>query len=150
MSSIEQPVEIDGDKLQQFVFRAVDEVRRRPPLNARLVMMGDKLDLYPNSTCVGSDYHHGSIETARRRAKEAGVADRVRFQIEPAAAYSGSGYDLVTMFDCLCDMGDPVGAARDQESTPDSAAPWKACVSPAFLVVTDYGSTDHNHGGGPQ
>lgn len=100
MSSIEHPVEIDGDKLQQFVFRAVDEVRRRPPLNARLVMMGDKLDLYPNSTCVGSDYHHGSIETARRRAKEAGVADRVRFQIEPAAAYSGSGYDLVTMFDC--------------------------------------------------
>jgi 2-polyprenyl-3-methyl-5-hydroxy-6-metoxy-1,4-benzoquinol methylase len=67
---------------------------------------------FPRSTFVGSDYHEGSIETARRRAREAGVADRVSFQIAPAAAYSGSGYDLVTMFDCLHDMGDPVGAAR--------------------------------------
>ena len=67
---------------------------------------------FPNSTFVGSDYHAGSIETARRRAAEAGVADRVRFEVAPAAAYTGDGYDLVTMFDCLHDMGDPVGAAR--------------------------------------
>ena len=38
---------------------------------------------FPNSTFVGSDYHEGSIETARRRAQEAGVADRVRFQVGP-------------------------------------------------------------------
>ena len=67
---------------------------------------------FPSSTFVGSDYHAGSIETARRRAAEAGVADRVRFEAAPAAAYTGEGYDLVTMFDCLHDMGDPVGAAR--------------------------------------
>ena len=67
---------------------------------------------FPNSTFAGSDYHAGSIETARRRAKEAGVADRVRFEAAPAAAYTGEDYTLVTMFDCLHDMGDPVGAAR--------------------------------------
>jgi 2-polyprenyl-3-methyl-5-hydroxy-6-metoxy-1,4-benzoquinol methylase len=78
---------------------------------------------YPNSTFVGSDYHEGSIETARERAKEAGVADRVSFQIAPAAAYAGAEYDLVTMFDCLHDMGDPVGATRHVHSTlkPDGA-----------------------------
>src|SRR3984957_18797588 len=67
---------------------------------------------YPKSTFVGSDYHEGSIETARLRATEAGVADRVRFETAPAAAHPGTGYHLVTMFDCLHDMGDPVGAAR--------------------------------------
>ena len=67
---------------------------------------------YPQSKFVGSDYHEGSIETARRRAQEAGVADRVRFETGDAASDRGEGYDLVTMFDCLHDMGDPVGAAR--------------------------------------
>ncbi len=67
---------------------------------------------YPNSTFLGSDYHEGSIATARRRAHEAGVADRVRFETTPAAAAPGENFDLVTMFDCLHDMGDPVGAAR--------------------------------------
>ncbi len=67
---------------------------------------------YPASTFVGSDYHAGSIETARERAQAAGVGDRIRFEAVPAAAIPGEGYDLVTMFDCLHDMGDPVGAAR--------------------------------------
>jgi SAM-dependent methyltransferase len=67
---------------------------------------------FPESTFVGSDYHDGSIETARRRAEEAGVSDRVTFEIAPAAEHPGKDYDLVTMFDCLHDMGDPVGAAR--------------------------------------
>jgi SAM-dependent methyltransferase len=76
---------------------------------------------FPRSTFVGSDYHAGSIETARERAKEAGVADRVRFETAPAAAHPGEGYALVTMFDCLHDMGDPVGAARHvrQALAPD-------------------------------
>jgi SAM-dependent methyltransferase len=76
---------------------------------------------FPNSTFAGSDYHDGSIETARQRAAEAGVADRTRFEAEPAASYSGTGYDLVTMFDCLHDMGDPAGAARHvrQSLAPD-------------------------------
>ena len=67
---------------------------------------------FPRSTFVGSDYHEGSIETARTRGEKAGVGDRVRFETTPAAAHAGDGYDLVTMFDCLHDMGDPVGAAR--------------------------------------
>jgi 2-polyprenyl-3-methyl-5-hydroxy-6-metoxy-1,4-benzoquinol methylase len=79
---------------------------------------------FPNSTFVGSDYHEGSIATARQRAQEAGVADRVRFETAPAAAYSGGGYDLVTMFDCLHDMGDPVGAARHVHDTIKSDGTW--------------------------
>jgi SAM-dependent methyltransferase len=67
---------------------------------------------FPNSTFVGFDYHEGSIATARQRAADAGVGERVRFEVAPAAAYSGHDYDLVTMFDCLHDMGDPVGAAQ--------------------------------------
>ena len=67
---------------------------------------------YPSSTFVGSDYHAGSIETARERADAAGVAERVRFDTVAAADIPGDGYDLVTMFDCLHDMGDPVGAAK--------------------------------------
>jgi 2-polyprenyl-3-methyl-5-hydroxy-6-metoxy-1,4-benzoquinol methylase len=79
---------------------------------------------FPNSTFVGSDYHDGSIETARSRAADAGVAARVRFEIEPSTAFSGTGYDLVTMFDCLHDMGDPVGAARHVRSALDPDGTW--------------------------
>ena len=79
---------------------------------------------FPNSTFVGSDYHEGSIATARQRAQEAGVADRVRFESAPAAAYGGAGYDLVTMFDCLHDMGDPVGAARHVRDTIKPDGTW--------------------------
>ncbi len=79
---------------------------------------------FPNATLVGSDYHEGSIATARERAAQAGVADRVSFQVAPAAAYTGAGYDLVTMFDCLHDMGDPVGAARHVRSTLKPDGTW--------------------------
>jgi 2-polyprenyl-3-methyl-5-hydroxy-6-metoxy-1,4-benzoquinol methylase len=79
---------------------------------------------FPNSTFVGTDYHHGSIETARRRARDAGVGDRVRFETAPASAYGGEGYDLVTMFDCLHDMGDPVGAARHVRGTLKPEGTW--------------------------
>ena len=71
---------------------------------------------FPNSTFVGSDYHEGSISAARERAEEAGVADRVTFVAASAADHPGDDYDLVTMFDCLHDMGDPVGAARHVRS----------------------------------
>ena len=67
---------------------------------------------YPRSEIVGFDYHPESIERARAAAEQAGVADRVSFEIATAKEYPGSGYDLVAMFDCLHDMGDPVGAAR--------------------------------------
>jgi SAM-dependent methyltransferase len=67
---------------------------------------------YPESRFVGFDYHDRSIEQANDRAREAGVADRVRFEVASAQDYPGTGYDLVTTFDCLHDMGDPVSAAR--------------------------------------
>jgi SAM-dependent methyltransferase len=67
---------------------------------------------FPRSRFVASDYHAESIEVARSRAVEAGVADQITFEVAPADAFSGTGYDLVTTFDALHDMGDPVGAAR--------------------------------------
>jgi len=67
---------------------------------------------FPRSTFIGSDYHAASIDTARERAAAADVADRVKFEILDARADHGERYELVTMFDCLHDMGDPVGAAR--------------------------------------
>jgi SAM-dependent methyltransferase len=67
---------------------------------------------FPNSEFSGFDYHPESIAVARERAEAAGVGDRIRFEAAPAKDFGGRGYDLVTMFDSLHDMGDPVGAAR--------------------------------------
>jgi SAM-dependent methyltransferase len=69
-------------------------------------------EAFPNSTFVGSDYHDGSIQTAKQRAAAAGVDERVTFTESAATASPGGGFDLVTMFDCLHDMGDPLGAAK--------------------------------------
>lgn len=69
-------------------------------------------EAYPRTVVVGSDYHTESIELARKRAAEAGLSDRVRFEVATAQTFTGTGYDLVTTFDCLHDMGDPLGAAR--------------------------------------
>jgi ubiquinone/menaquinone biosynthesis C-methylase UbiE len=66
---------------------------------------------YPRSTFVGFDYHDRSIEWARKTAAEAGVGDRCAFEVAPADAYPGEGYDLVAIFDALHDLGDPAGAA---------------------------------------
>ncbi len=67
---------------------------------------------FPNSRFFGFDYHAPSIEAARSAAVQAGVADRVSFAVATAKDYPANGYDLVCFFDCLHDMGDPVGAAR--------------------------------------
>jgi SAM-dependent methyltransferase len=76
---------------------------------------------FPTATFDGFDYHDGSIGTAREHAGSAGLGDRVRFAVAPAISYPGRDYDLVTMFDCLHDMGDPVGAASHvlQSLAPD-------------------------------
>jgi SAM-dependent methyltransferase len=66
---------------------------------------------YPRSEFVGFDYHASSIEHARAAVEAAGLDGRARFEVAPAKGYPGRGYDLVCMFDCLHDMGDPVGAA---------------------------------------
>jgi SAM-dependent methyltransferase len=64
---------------------------------------------YPSSTVIGFDAHEGSIDAARKRAVDAGLADRVRFEVASAATFNGR-YDLICFFDCLHDMGDPAGA----------------------------------------
>ena len=78
-------------------------------LGASTILMARE---YPASRFTGSDYHDGSIALARKRASDAGVADRVGFEVASASSFSGTGYDPVATFDCLHDMGDPLAAAR--------------------------------------
>jgi 2-polyprenyl-3-methyl-5-hydroxy-6-metoxy-1,4-benzoquinol methylase len=66
---------------------------------------------FPNSTFIGLDYHEASIVVARRRAEAAGVSHQTTFIVAEATELAAQEFDLVTMFDCLHDMGDPVGAA---------------------------------------
>jgi 2-polyprenyl-3-methyl-5-hydroxy-6-metoxy-1,4-benzoquinol methylase len=79
---------------------------------------------YPNSAIVGFDYHAPSIELARQRAADAGVAERVRFEVAKAKEYPGNDYDFVTFFDCLHDMGDPKGAAAHVRETLKANGTW--------------------------
>lgn len=67
---------------------------------------------FPHSAITGCDPHVASIDVARKRAAEAGVADRVRFEIAAAQDFPGTGYELICIFDAFHDMGDPPGAAR--------------------------------------
>jgi SAM-dependent methyltransferase len=78
-------------------------------LGASTVLMAQA---YPRARVVGSDYHDASIELARKHSVDAGVADRATFELASAQSFTGTGYDLVTSFDCLHDMGDPLGAAE--------------------------------------
>lgn len=66
---------------------------------------------FPNSRFYGFDYHEKSIEAARESARRNGVDDRVTFEVASAKNFPGRDYDLVAVFDCLHDMGDPIGAA---------------------------------------
>lgn len=66
---------------------------------------------FPEARITGFDFHEPSVTTARARAEEAGTADRVTFEVADAKSYQGT-FDLICFFDCLHDMGDPVGAAR--------------------------------------
>ncbi len=85
---------------------------------------------YPASTVTGFDYHGPSIEAARRRAADAGLAGRVSFEVAAAADFPGADYDLVAIFDALHDMPDPLGAARHIR---ESLAP-----GGTFLLVEPY------------
>lgn len=69
-------------------------------------------EAFPNSEIAGFDYHTASIDTARKRAADAGVGARVSFEVASAQDFPGTGYDLVCIFDALHDMGDPLGAAH--------------------------------------
>ncbi|HEY2436696.1 MAG TPA: class I SAM-dependent methyltransferase [Solirubrobacteraceae bacterium] len=81
-------------------------------------------EAFPRSEFVGFDYHEASIEQARHIALKAGLADRVSFEVAPAKGYPGDGYDFVAMFDCLHDMGDPVGAAAHVAKSLDANGTW--------------------------
>jgi hypothetical protein len=67
---------------------------------------------FPNSRFFGFDYHDKSIEAARESAERNGVAGRVTFEVSKAKEFPGKDYDLVAVFDCLHDMGDPGGGGR--------------------------------------
>jgi SAM-dependent methyltransferase len=92
---------------------------------------------YPRSTFVGFDYHEASIERARAAAKEAGLDDRVRFEVAGAADYPGTGYDLVAVFDALHDMGDPAGAARHVRDSLQPDGTWLIVEPNAGDAVSD-------------
>ncbi|PYC76842.1 SAM-dependent methyltransferase [Streptomyces tateyamensis] len=80
-------------------------------------------DAYPNSRFHGFDFHGPSVEQARRIAQEKGMGDRVRFDVATAQDFPGSGYDLITFFDCLHDMGDPGGAlSHAQQALADDGS----------------------------
>ena len=81
-------------------------------------------EAYPASTFVGFDYHEPSIAHAREAAKRAGLSDRVRFEVASAKSFPGSDYDLVTVFDCLHDMGDPVGASAHVRQSLRADGTW--------------------------
>ena len=81
-------------------------------------------EAYPQAAVAGFDYHEESIRLARKAAADAGAGERVSFEAAPAAGFPGSGYDLVATFDCLHDMGDPLGAARHIRRALASDGTW--------------------------
>jgi SAM-dependent methyltransferase len=85
---------------------------------------------FPNSRFVGSDYHEGSIEAARERAAEAGLGERVSFEVSGAQTLHAHDLGLVTTFDCLHDMGDPLGAAAQIRRSLSADGTWMI-VEPA-------------------
>ncbi|GAA5049558.1 2-polyprenyl-3-methyl-5-hydroxy-6-metoxy-1,4-benzoquinol methylase [Thermocatellispora tengchongensis] len=111
---------------------ALDGVEAKLAAGARVADVGCGLgsssmllaEAYPRARVVGSDYHADSIALARKRAAESGLADRVSFEVASAQTFTGTGYDLVTMFDCLHDMGDPLGAARRVREALDPDGTW--------------------------
>jgi 2-polyprenyl-3-methyl-5-hydroxy-6-metoxy-1,4-benzoquinol methylase len=105
-------------------------------LGASTILMAKR---FPRSRFFGFDSHAASIATARTRAEEAGVTDRVTFEVGGATDYSGTGYDLVAHFDCLHDMENPEGAARHVRETIAPDGTW--------LIVEPFASDrrEENH-----
>jgi 2-polyprenyl-3-methyl-5-hydroxy-6-metoxy-1,4-benzoquinol methylase len=128
-----------GNLLQAWI-PALDGVDAKLRAGARVADVGCGLGAstilmakaYPRSTFFGFDYHEASIELARVRAREAGVGDRVTFEVALSTEFPGQNYDLVAHFDCLHDMEDPAGAAR---RVMESLAP-----GGAWMIVEPFAS----------
>ena len=124
---------------------ALDGVVEKLTLGARVADIGCghgastiiMAQAHPRSTFVGYDYHPESIETARQRAEAAGVGDRVTFDVATSTQFPGEGFDLVTTFDALHDMGDPVGAARHVRQAIATDGTWLVVEPMAGDEVTD-------------
>ena len=120
-----------GNLLQAWI-PALDGVQDKLRQGAKVADVGCGLGAstiilakaFPNSKFFGFDYHAGSIEAARQRARAAGVADRVSFEVAKSTDYPGRDYDLIAHFDCLHDMEDPVGAAQHARATIASTGTW--------------------------
>ena len=129
-------------QLVQDWIPALDGVHERLTAGARVADVGCGhgastivlAEAYPASRFTGFDYHPESIAAASKAAAEAGVGDRVGFEVVPADSVPGAGYDLVCFFDCLHDMGDPVAAAaRAREALTDDGT----------LLVVEPQASDH-------
>ncbi|HTW00059.1 MAG TPA: methyltransferase domain-containing protein [Streptosporangiaceae bacterium] len=92
---------------------------------------------YPRSTFSGSDYHDESVGEARKRAADAGCGGQVSFEVASAQTFTGGPYDLVTSFDCLHDMGDPLGAARHVRQMLAPEGTWMVVEPAAGDSVAD-------------
>lgn len=111
---------------------ALDGVESRLKAGARVADVGCghgastiiMAQAYPESKFFGYDYHEPSIRYARQAAGRAGVSDRVQFEVAGAKQYPGTSYDFVAVFDCLHDMGDPVGAAAHVLRTLSPDGTW--------------------------
>jgi len=98
---------------------SMDDVKEKLEAGARIADVGCgkgastilMAKAFPNSKFFGFDYHPQSIEAAREIAKREGVSDRITFEVASAKDFPGKNYDFVTFFDCLHDMGDPIGAS---------------------------------------
>jgi SAM-dependent methyltransferase len=89
---------------------------------------------FPKSQFFGFDYHDKSIEAARQSARRQGLADRITFDVAKAKEFPGSDYDFVAVFDCLHDMGDPVGAASHVRKALAQDGTW--------MIVEPYSNDD--------
>jgi SAM-dependent methyltransferase len=120
-----------GNLLQSWI-PALDGVETKLKAGAKVADVGCGLGAstiilakaFPNSRFFGFDYHAGSIELARQRARDAGLQDRVSFEVAKSTDYPGDNYDLIAHFDCLHDMEDPVGAAKHARRTIAPTGRW--------------------------
>lgn len=81
-------------------------------------------EAWPESEFIGYDFHEPSVEEARRHAVAHGLGDRVHFEVATAKDIADRNFDLVTMYDCLHDMGDPGGCARHMREIVAPGGTW--------------------------